>query len=389
MTATYDAIVLGLGGFGSAALFHLARRGLKVLGIERFGIAHDRGSSHGETRIIRKAYFEHPDYVPLLVRAYELWRELEETTGRSLYTESGLILAGPPQGETITGALESARLHGVNVEALTLAAARRRYPLFAFADEHAVVFEPQAGYLRVEDCVTAHIEQARKLGASVMTGATVRNWSVDGGNVRVITDVQTWEAARLVITAGAWSGPLLERLPLPLRVLRKLLFWHDVSTPDWKEATAFFFETAAGCFYGFPSLDGRTVKLAEHTGGGTVDDPLAVDRGCHESDRAPVSAFVTRSIKHVSPSPSRHAVCMYTMTPDGHFIVDRDPEHPQVVFGAGFSGHGFKFTSVIGEALADLAVSGETSHPIRFLSLDRPALRPETRFATSREIQTG
>ncbi len=376
MTATCDAIVLGLGGFGSAAMYHLARRGLNVLGIEQFGVAHDRGSSHGQTRIIRKAYFEHPDYVPLLIRAYELWRELEESAGRSLYAECGLILAGPPQGEVISGALESARAHGLRVEDIALAEARERFPLFSFADDDAVVFEPEAGFLHVEDCVTAHIEQAAQCGATVLTGETVESWSAAGDRVRVITDKQTYEAARLVIAAGAWSGPLFADLSLPLVVLRKLLFWHDVSAAQWADATTFFFERPSGYFYGFPSLDGRTVKLAEHSGGETVADPLTLDRDCHEADAAPVSRFVAETMQHVSPTRHRHAACMYTMTPDAHFIVDRHPEHPQVVIGAGFSGHGFKFTSVIGEALADLSIGGETSVPLGFLALDRPAMHP-------------
>lgn len=375
MAAIYDAIVLGLGGFGTAALNHLVRQGLKVLGIERFGLAHDRGSSHGETRIIRKAYFEHPDYVPLLVRAYELWRELEESTGRRLYTECGLILAGPSDGETITGALESARLHGVPVEAIPLEDARRRFPLFRFEESDAIVLEPQAGYLRVEDCVAAHIEQAIHRGASVLWNTPVRNWSVDGNTVRVVTDEQTYSAARLVVTGGAWSGSLLDSLSLPLTVLRKPLFWHVVHTLAWRDAPAYFFERSTGCFYGFPSLDGRELKLAEHTGGEVVADPLTVDRGCHEADVAPVAEFVSRTMNGVSSSPSRHAVCMYTMSPDRHFIVDRHPEFPQVVFGAGFSGHGFKFTPVLGAALAELAITGATSHPIRFLGLNRRGLQ--------------
>lgn len=371
MRTTFDVIVLGLGGFGSAALAHVARRGCRVLGIERFSIAHDRGSSHGETRIIRKAYFEHPDYVPLLIRAYELWRELEKASERSLYVESGLVLGGAPQGETIRGALKSARQHHVQVEEISLSEARRQFPLLTFRDEDAVVFEPEAGYLRVEDCVTAHFNEALTLGATATSGETVLEWSADGDCVRVVTDRQEYVGGRLIITAGAWNGPLLQELSLPLSVQRKLLFWHDVSTPQWKEATAYFFERPEGCFYGFPSLDGRTAKVAEHSGGEPVENPLELDRQSHERDRAPVSRFVSQTLKHVSPTAKRHTACMYTMSPDGHFIVDQHPQYPQVVFGGGFSGHGFKFTPVIGEALADLALDGKTALPIQFLSLDR------------------
>ncbi|MCA9027072.1 MAG: N-methyl-L-tryptophan oxidase, partial [Planctomycetaceae bacterium] len=336
---TYDAIVLGLGGFGSATLCHLAQRGLNVLGIDRFGIAHDRGSSHGETRIIRKAYFEHPDYVPLLLRAYELWAELEIQTAQSLYKECGLFLAGPPQGEVISGARESASRYGVPVEELSVHDAGERFPLFHFDESDAIVFEPEAGYLRVEVCVSAYVNQAVELGATIITDDPVVSWSANGQTVCVITENEIYEAAQLVIAAGAWSGQLLSDLGLPLSVLRKPLMWHEINSPEWTQATTFFFEKPHGCFYGFPSIDGQTVKLAEHTGGELVKDPLFVDRGISPADCEPVSEFVRHTMKDVSMQPQRHAVCMYTMTPDGHFIVDRYPEHENVVLAAGFSGH--------------------------------------------------
>lgn len=383
MTTVYDAIVLGLGGFGSSTLYHLAQRGLHVLGIDRFGIAHNRGSSHGETRIIRKAYFEHPDYVPLLLRAYELWAELESQAGQSLYEECGLFLAGSPQGEVIRGARESARLFDVTVDDVSLDQARQRFPLFQFDESDAVVFEPEAGYLRVESCVSAYVDQAVVAGARVVTNEPVVSWSTDDRTVRVKTDNETYEAAQLVIAAGAWSGQVLSELALPLTVLRKLLFWHEVRSPAWSGATAFFFERPHGCFYGFPSIDGQTIKLAEHTGGATVEDPLTLNRECEPTDREPVSDFVRRTMREVSSYATRHAACMYTMTPDGHFIADRHPQYENVYLAAGFSGHGFKFTSVIGDALSDFVCEGTTSLPIEFLRMDRPALSAESRLQSS------
>ncbi len=374
MTTTYDAIVLGLGGFGSAALCHLARRGMSVLGIDRFGIAHDRGSSHGETRIIRKAYFEHPSYVPLLKRAYELWAELERASGQSLYQECGLFFAGPPEGEVVSGTLKAARLHAVRVDELTLTEARERFSLFHFADSDAVVFEPEAGYLRVEACVAVHVNEALRAGAAILTDEPVVTWSAAGPCVRVVTDKQSYESAKLVIAAGAWSAHLLRELSLPLTVKRKLMFWHKIDSPAWGEATAFFFERPEGCFYGFPSLDGQTVKVAEHTQGQSISDPLTLDQECHAADYEPVSHFVSQTMRGVSTQPCRHMPCMYTMTPDGHFIVDRHPKYENVILGTGFSGHGFKFTSVIGEAMADLASDGSTSLPIEFMRLARSAL---------------
>jgi sarcosine oxidase len=378
MPSTYDVIVLGVGGFGSSALYHLARRGLRVVGLEQFGIAHDRGSSHGETRIIRMAYFEHPDYVPLLVRAYELWSELQQRAGRELLNLCGLLLAGPPEGEAVAGAKLAARIHHLPLEELDLATACKRFSGFHFRDDFAAVFEADAGFLHVEECVLAHIEQAVEQGAVIKTEERVLAWSSDGKTVRVRTTHEEYQAARLVITAGAWAGRVLSDLNIPLEVVRKPVFWHPVKAPVYDFAAgapAYLFEMAEGQFYGFPSLDGKSLKVAEHTGGKPVADPLTVDRAVHEEDVRPIRGFLAEAMPDVDLQAADHSVCMYTLTPDRHFIVDRHPQFANVAIGAGFSGHGFKFTSVIGEALADLVVDGRTAHPIGFLSLNRSALR--------------
>ena len=372
----YDHIVLGVGGFGSSALYHLARRGRRVLGIERFDVPHDRGSSHGETRIIRKAYFEHPDYVPLLVRAYDLWRDLERESGRRLLEICGLVLAGAPESEAIAGVRLAARLHGVAVEDVGREAARRRFSAFQIPDGNDVLFEPDGGYLHVEDCVRTHAKLAIRHGAELRTGEAVRSWQSDGTRVRVVTDRAEYSADSLVITAGAWASQVLAELGLPLTVVRKTLHWHRVRSSSPPEHPTFYFDRPAGSFYGFPCIDGHTVKLAQHSGGEPVADPLAVDRTLRESDAAPIREFVTECMPHLEPQTERHAVCLYTNTPDHHFVIDRHPEFANVVLGAGFSGHGFKFTSVLGDVLADLAVKGQTDLAIGFLGLDRPTLRP-------------
>lgn len=378
MAETFDYIVLGLGGFGTSALYHLAARGASVLGIERFEIAHDRGSSHGETRIIRKAYIEHPDYVPLVLRAYELWAALADEAGRKLYELPGLILAGPPEGEAISGTRLAARLHDLAIEEVEPSVAEQRFHGFRFPEGFAVMFDVDAGFLFVEECQRAHAECAVARGATIHTEETVLQWISDGRRVHVQTDRARYEAAGLIVTAGAWTAEILADLAIPLTVLRKLLFWHDVQSGDYNHsagAPAYYFELPAGHFYGFPSLDGQTVKVAEHTGGRTVAHPSDLDRECHSQDVQPVSQFLQQALPEVVPQPTRHSTCMYTLTPDHHFIVDRHPRFGNIVVGAGFSGHGFKFTSVIGEALANLALAGKTDHPIGFLSIDREALR--------------
>ena len=376
MSQTYDCIVLGVGGFGSSALYHLARRGVRALGIEQFGAAHDRGSSHGETRIIRKAYFEHADYVPLLHRAYALWAELEAETGRKLNHSVGLFLAGPANGEAVPGTEHAARQHHLPIESLTAAQARLRFPGYRFPDDFSVVFEQQAGYLEVEACVAAHIERACAQGARLVTDERVLEWSCADGAVRLRTDRNVYHAARLIVTAGPWTAPILADLHLPLQVVRKPVFWFDAS--DLYDVSAgnstFFFDRPDGQFYGFPRLDGRTIKAAEHTGGEPVANPMTVDRGTRPDDLTRLARFIADCLPGVHPQPVRHSVCLYTRTPDGHFIIDRHPVHAPVVLAAGFSGHGFKFTSVLGEVLADLSLNGATSQPIGFLSLSRAAL---------------
>ncbi|MEQ8791529.1 MAG: N-methyl-L-tryptophan oxidase [Pirellulaceae bacterium] len=375
---SYDAIVIGLGGVGGAAAMHLARRGAHVLGIERFSLGHDRGSSHGQTRIIRQAYFEHPDYVPLLRRAYALWEELESHCGEQLYWEAGLLEVGPADGVVVPGVRESARRYTLPVDEFSPAEAMRQFPAFVIPDDCVAMFERRAGLLHVERCVLAHADEARKLGADLHAGESVLRWSADKGGVVVETDVATYGAAKLVVAGGAWSSQLLSDLRVPLRVVRKHLHWHANDDPRYRldgGCPTFFYETRQGYFYGFPQLDERGVKLAEHSGGEEAADPLGVNRDEDPRDVERVGDFLRAHLPGVSAQRTGHAVCMYTLTADEHFLVDRHPEHPQVVFAAGLSGHGFKFTGVLGEILADLALAGETTQPVEFLRLDRPGIR--------------
>ena len=380
MNQVFDVIVLGVGGFGSSALYHLARRGLRVLGLDRFGIAHDRGSSHGETRIIRKAYFEHPDYVPLLLRAYDLWADLEAESQRKLFWPCGLMLAGLPNSEAVSGARRSAQEHHLAIDNLSAEAAQRRWPGFQIPNEFDVVFEREAGFLKVEECVRTHLDRAVTQGATLHLNEAVVSWSATDREVRVRTEREEFVAAKLVITAGAWAAQVMAELKLPLQVLRKPIFWHETTSPHHALAAGmptFYFEMPGAepdthrAFYGFPSLDGQALKVAEHTGGELVADPLLLDRTIRDSDAEPIRDFLQSCLPGTQPMAIRDSVCMYTVTPDRHFVIDRHPAWPNVVIGCGFSGHGFKFTTVLGQALADLATSGRTDLPIGFLNLTR------------------
>lgn len=370
----FDCIVLGVGGVGSAALYHLARRGIKTLGIERFAPPHDQGSSHGVTRIIRQAYYEHSDYVPLLKRAYELWEELEEQSSQSLLRRVGLLEIGPSDGEVIPGVLASARLHGLRVEQLSAREIGERFPGFYAEEGTQGVFEPGAGYLRVEDCVRAHVMLAQKAGAEILAGEAVRSWEILPRGVRVTTDRDTFESAALVITAGAWSPGLLAELGIPFQVLRKTLHWLEDSQGAYhqdRSTPCFLHELPQGVFYGLPAIDREGVKVAEHSGGIEVADPNSVDRSFDPRDETRVHEYVAKWLPRLSNKRTRYATCLYTMTPDKHFIVDRHPGAAHVCFAAGLSGHGFKFTSALGEALAEMAIGGRTGLPIGFLGAGR------------------
>jgi sarcosine oxidase len=375
--SAYDVIVLGTGGVGSAAAYHVARRGAKVLGIDRFPGGHDRGSSHGQTRVIRQAYFEHPGYVPLLLRAYELWRDLEQVSGVDLLHQVGLLQVGPPDGVVIRGVLESASRHSLAVQQLTAEEAHRRFPGFRVAEGYAGVFEPAAGYLKVERCVLAHLAAAKACGAELRYGLQARSWRLDDRGVRIETDQGDFAAAKLIITAGPWAPQLLADLGVPLVVRRKHLYWFPAGDRRYGQkqgCPTYLFELPYGIFYGFPRIDDLGVKVAEHSGGATVADPLTDTRELDAADLARVEAFLAAHLPGVGRPMQHRTVCYYTMSPDEHFVVDRHPQYASVFFAAGLSGHGFKFTSVLGDALADLASEGRTALPIRFLSLARFAL---------------
>ena len=370
---TCDVIVIGCGGFGSSAMFHLANRGLRVIGIDRFHPPHDRGSSHGETRLIRKAYFEHPDYVPLLHRAWDLWEDLSVRQGERLIQRRDLMMSGPPGSEVIEGARKSARLHDLPLEKLTQAEASRRYPMFRLPEDHTVTVESTAGFLWSEKCIAAHLNQAIALGASLNGGETVL--SVDGtaSSIKVQTDRSTYSAGAAVVTCGAWTGQLVAEYLKHIIVLRKTFFWYPVQGELWTArdgAPMFLLDLPEGQFYGPASVDSQTIKIGLHSGGELVSDPTSLDREIRGADEQPVSNFAATRLNCVNSNPCRSAVCMYSMSPDGHFLFNRHSDLPLVI-GAGFSGHGFKFTSVLGEVAADLIQHNRSALNIEFLSAQR------------------
>ena len=377
---TYDCIVLGFGGVGSAAMRFAALNGWSVLGIDRFGPAHDKGSSHGHTRVFRQAYFEHPDYVPLLLEAAELWDELNKRhrtkpSIKQLMHQAGVLTMGLEGSETVHGVLQACQQYHLDHECFTAAEIRRRLPIFNLADDHVGVFEPSGGYLLVEQCVTAMVSQALKHGAEIQSDTTVQNWSVDSaGLVTVTTDRGLFQAERLIVTAGAWSADLLPFLRDELTVLRKQQHWYQLDRVDQKQVNDFpvfmFDEPDGQLYYGVPEIDYLGMKVCRHSGGQSVSDPTTIDRSLDDEELSAVESFMNQRLHFGKKRLVHHSVCMYTMSSDGHFIVDRVPDHDNVVFAAGLSGHGFKLAPVIGKYLVD-RLAGERKSTFDLFCLGR------------------
>ena len=355
MPANYDVIVVGLGAMGSAAACHLARRGVSVLGLDRFSPPHAFGSSHGETRIIREAYFEHPVYVPMVQRAYTLWSELQKEAGTTLLRETGGVMLGTPDSDLVKGALLSAELHGLPHEVLSASLVRARFPALHPEPDMAAVWEPRAGVLFPDACITAHLTQARNRGAELHYEKSVLRWETSGDGVRVVTTNGEYRTAQLIVTAGAGISVL--RPDLPFRIERQVLFWFDAAdsfdmfAPDTCPVHLWQFDERR-FFYGFPNF-GSGVKVAFHHGGEitTVD---ALQREVEHSELEDIRCALRRFLPAADGRLRATTVCMYTNTPDEHFWIDRDPSNPQVLIVSACSGHGFKFSPVIGEILADL-----------------------------------
>ena len=374
LSQEFDCIVIGVGGMGSSTLYNLAKRGRRVLGLEQFDIPHAEGSSHGVNRIIRLAYYEHPSYVPLLRRAYELWSEIESVTGEQLLYKTGSIDTAPSGHEVFEGSLESCLLHDIPHRVLNHAQINEEFPGYKLPPGHMGLLQGDGGFVLSERSIVAYANAAMSTGAEIHAREVVSGWEPDQGGVRVFTDRGEYTAERLVITAGAWTSgmvPILDDLAVPERQVLAWLQPIDGSlyTPEvFPVFNAYFDE---GRYYGFPVHGIPGFKVGRYHHLEEVIDPDFAIKTVDSEDEAVLRSAVERYFPKANGTTMTLKTCMFTNTPDEHFIVDLLPANSQVVVAAGFSGHGFKFASVIGEILADLAINGETEHNIDLLKIDR------------------
>jgi sarcosine oxidase len=379
---SFDVIVIGVGSMGSATCYFLAKRGYKVLGLEQFDISHEFGSHAGQSRIIRKAYFEHPDYVPLLEKAYKNWNDLEQETGEELYFKTGLLYAGTSNNEMIKGVKQSAALYNIELELLNNADTVKRFPQFLFPRNFEILFEPEAGFLPPERSIRLYASQAKKNGATINTNEKVIGWKKDGTNIVVKTDKNSYQCNKLIITTGAWAGKMIPGFSDKIKVTRQFVAWiktkDDIqfalnNFPCWMVSD----DEKHGCYYGFPLLDTKKfgepagLKLAHHFQK-EVTNPDKVDRQTTENDIQNLKYCLDKYLPGVFDSILSTKICLYANSPDENFIIDKLPGYEEnVSIACGFSGHGFKFASVIGEILADLAIERRSDLPIEFLNATR------------------
>ncbi len=375
MTSAYDVIVVGVGAMGSATVYELAKRGKRVLGLEQFDVPNDQGSSHGVNRIIRLAYYEHPSYVPLLRRAYELWDEIESKCGEKLFYKTGSIDTDTESGEVFTGSLESCQIHDIPHEVLSASEVNQRFPGYLLPEGHFALFQADGGFLLSERSIVAYANAAMSLGAEIHAREKVLGWEATGaGAVKVSTSCGEYEAGSLVITAGAWSEKLLPALAGRAVPERQALAWLQPEDPGLFAPDRFpvfnaMFEE--GRYYGFPVFGIPGFKIGRYHHLDEQTDADKVDREVTDRDEAILRSAVERYFPQANGAVMTMKTCMFTNSPDEHFIIGSPDGVPEITFAAGFSGHGFKFASVIGEIMSDLAIDRRTRHDISLLDPSR------------------
>lgn len=378
----YDVIVIGVGSMGSAACFSLAKRGYNVLGIDQFDVPHQNSSHTGQSRLIRKAYFEHPDYVPLLEFAYSSWKAFEDFTGKQFYFPTGLLYSGLPENELISGLRQSANRYHIPLDELSPEDQKNQFSQFSIPNHYSTILETDAGFITPEKAILSFVEEAKKLGAQIRSNERVIKWDKDGDGIVVTTNKGAYHAQKLVITAGPWAGDLIPNLTEKLQVTRQLLAWLKPEKPEHFSLENFPCwgiedEAIPGLLYGFPIMPEtghfgeKGLKVAHHIPGQQIN-PEEKDRFDEKEEVAKLKTMLDKYLPGAFGKLLQVKSCLYTYSPDTHFIIDHLSDYEnKVSFACGFSGHGFKFVPAVGEIMADLAIEGKTDQPIGFLSASR------------------
>ena len=371
---SFDTIVVGVGGMGSATCYHLAKRGQRVLGLEQFDIPHTQGSSHGHTRIIRLAYYEHPSYVPLLKRAYELWAEIEGACGEQLFYKTGSVDVGTAVSQVFKDSYDSCLEHSLPHEILTGAQLNQRFPGYHVPHDFMALYQPDGGFLIPERATVAFVEAAHQHGAIIRAREQVQRWQAIDDGVRVVTNRMTYKAKSLVFTAGAWNRallPLLSELAVPER---QVLAWLQPHKPEWftpQTFPVFNMQVDEDRYYGFPVFGVPGFKFGKYGHLGQRGTPESFDWEPNAADEDVLRVYADKFFPQGNGPTMSLKTCMFTNSPDDHFIIDLHPDYPQVAFAAGFSGHGYKFATVIGEIMADLVVERQTNYDIELFRISR------------------
>src|SRR5438105_1889790 len=382
MRTFFDVIVIGVGSMGSSACYHLAQRDCKILGLKQFDITHEFGAHAGQSRIIRKAYFENSNYVPLLHKAYQNWKTLEEETGTRVYFPTGLVYFGPRDHVLMQGVKRSASLYNIAIESVDSSTAAKRFPTFNIPKDFEILFEVDAGFVSPEKAIRQFAQQAIRNGAEIRTREKALDWKKEGDDIVVVTDKNIYRCKKLIVTAGAWAGKMISALSDKIKITRQFVAW--INPKKWNDFELGTFpcwlmadNSTPGCYYGFPILPlsqfGGPVgfKLAHHYPA-LQTDPDDVNRQMMTSDKEDLRYVLDKYLPGCFESFLSYKICLYANSPDEDFIIDKLPGYEdQVAVACGFSGHGFKFASIIGEILADLAIDGKTALPIDFLRINR------------------
>jgi sarcosine oxidase len=369
----FDVAVIGLGAMGSAALFRLARRGVKAIGIERFVHGHERGSSHGESRAIRLGYFEHPSYVPLARTAYEKWEELERLTGESVLTRTGVLEIGRPGSVLVAGSAEASRLHGIEHEMLSAQEIMRRFPQFTLPTDYSGVWQKDGGFVRADLANRLHLKLAKEAGAETLENCRVLAIEPGAASVRIATEAGAVEAGSVIVATGGWMRELVPLLAPKLSLTRQVLCWFRAKRPEavaLGKLPVFAIDGPDDLAYGFPDL-GPGFKCASHHSSGALGSADVARQDAGPADEAQMRRFLDAYLPDAAGPLIGMKTCIYTRTRDEDFVIDLLPDDRRIVVASPCSGHGFKFASVIGEVLADLATTGATTHDISRFAISR------------------